>query len=52
MKRKKKQANREILSVVQLAKRYLKEGYKTGQAVEKAQEEYRKVEIEKYESKI
>lgn len=51
MKRTKKE-NREILSVVKIAKGYAKQGYKYGEAIEKAQEDVRKQEIEKYESKV
>ena len=48
MKNKKK--NKEIINVVNLAKVYISEGYKIGQAIEIAQKEIREQEIEKYES--
>lgn len=48
MKRTKRQ-NKEILNVVSLAKVYVSEGYKYGQAIEMAQKDIRKQEIEKYE---
>lgn len=48
MKRTKKQ-NKEILNVVNLAKEYVKQGFKYGQAIDMAQRDIRKQEIEKYE---
>ena len=48
MKNKKK--DKEILKVVNLAKVYIDQGYKIGQAIEIAQKEIREQEIEKYES--
>jgi len=51
MKRTKRQ-NKEILNVVEIAKEYVKAGYKCGQAIDMAQRDIRKQEIEKYESKI
>lgn len=48
MKRTKRQ-NKEILNVVSLAKEYVKAGYKYGQAIDMAQRDIRKQEIEKYE---
>ena len=47
MKNKKK--NKEILNVVNLAKVYIDQGYKIGQAIEMAQNELRREEVEKYE---
>ena len=41
--------NKTIDKVVQRAKEYLKEGYKIGQAIEMAQRDIRKIEIQKYE---
>ena len=51
MKRTKKQ-NKEILNVVSLAKEYVKQGFKYGKAIDMAQRDIRRQEIEKYESKI
>ena len=51
MKRAKRQ-NKEILNVVDIAKKYVEEGYKIGEAIDMAQRYIRKQEIEKYESKI
>lgn len=48
MKRTKKD-NKEILSVVSIAKEYVKAGYKIGQAVSMAQRDFREQEIETYE---
>ena len=48
MKRTKRQ-NKEILNVVSLAKEYVNAGYKYGQAIDMAQRDIRKQEIEKYE---
>lgn len=48
MKRTKRQ-NKEILNVVEIAKEYVNAGYKYGQAIEMAQRDIRKQEIEKYE---
>lgn len=48
MKRSKRR-NKEILNVVNLAKEYVKEGYKYGQAIDMAQRDIREQEIEKYE---
>lgn len=48
MKRTKKQ-NKEILNVVNLAKEYVKQGFKYGKAIDMAQRDIRKQEIEKYE---
>ena len=48
MKNKKK--NKEILNVVNLAKVYISEGYKIGQAIEMAQRDIREQEIKRYES--
>lgn len=48
MKRTKRR-NKEILNVVSLAKEYVKAGYKYGQAIDMAQRDIRKQEIEKYE---
>ncbi|WP_297136061.1 hypothetical protein [Terrisporobacter sp.] len=48
MKRSKKE-NKEILNVVNLAKKYVNVGYKIGQAISMAQREVRKQEIEAYE---
>lgn len=44
--------NKTIPKVVELAKVYLQNGETYINAIEKAQEEVRKQEIEKYESKI
>ncbi len=48
MKRTKKE-NKEILNVVNLAKKYVEAGYKIGQAIDMAQRDIREVEILKYE---
>lgn len=48
MKRTKRQ-NKEILNVVNLAKKYVKQGFKYGQAIDMARRDIRKQEIEKYE---
>ena len=48
MKRTKKD-NKEILTVVELAKKYIEAGYKVGQAVSMAQKDIRDQEIEIYE---
>lgn len=48
MKRTKKE-NKEILNVVNLAKKYVEAGYKIGQAISMAQRAVRKQEIEAYE---
>ena len=48
MKRTKRQY-KEILTVVEIAKEYVKAGYKYGQAIDMAQRDIRKQEIEKYE---
>ena len=47
MKNKKK--DKEILKVVNLAKVYIDQGYKIGPAIEMAQNELRREEVEKYE---
>lgn len=47
--RRSKKENKEILNVVNLAKEYVKAGYKLGQAVSMAQRDVREQEIEKYE---
>lgn len=44
-----KRENKEILSVVSIAKEYVKAGYKIGQAIEMAQKDFRNMEIAKYE---
>jgi hypothetical protein len=49
MRNKKK--NKEIINVVNLAKVYIAEGYKIGQAIEMAQRDIREQEIGKYEPK-
>lgn len=51
MKRTKRR-NKEILNVVSLAKEYVKQGFKYGKAIDMAQRDIRRQEIEKYESKI
>ena len=48
MKRTKRQ-NKEILNVVSLAKEYVNAGFKYGKAIDMAQRDIRKQEIEKYE---
>lgn len=48
MKRAKRQ-NKEILNVVEIAKKYVEEGYKIGEAIDMAQKKVREQEIEKYE---
>lgn len=48
MKRTKKQ-NKEILPVVEIAKKYVEEGFKYGEAIDMAQRDIREQEIEKYE---
>lgn len=48
MKRTKRE-KKEILNVVNLAKEYVKQGFKYGQAIDMAQRDIRKQEIEKYE---
>lgn len=50
MKRTKKQ-NKEILAVVEIAKKYVEEGYKIGEAISLAQKEVRKEEKDKYEGR-
>lgn len=44
-----KRENKEILSVVEIAKEYVKAGYKLGQAISMAQKDFRNMEIEQYE---
>ena len=46
---KKTKKNQKILTVVEVAKVYVKAGYKLGQAIDMAQREVREVEIEIYE---
>ena len=48
MKRTKKEG-KEILAVVKIAKKYVKQGFKYGKAIDMAQRDIRKQEIEKYE---
>ena len=52
MKKSNKARNKTITKVVAIAKEYVKAGYKYGQAIDMAQRDIRRQEIEKYESKI